>query len=96
MIDVVVSELLVFAGLGIIGGVMRIAVEWTGMTLNEKMSSSGALLYIATAIVVGALCGVILGIGKISAFLGGYAGLDVIDGIYNTAKKAKVSIKKKK
>ncbi len=83
--------ILTFMLLGILGAGLRVLMSLLGTISSKKrISPSGSFIFAITTIAVGALCGVIIGFGNISAFLGGYAGIDIIDGIYSKTKKASV------
>ena len=88
------NEILIAAGFGIIGGLVRILVtSLKTIQLKKKLSFTGFGIYAIVIIAIGAFSGIILSYGKILSFLGGYAGLDLIDGYYKAFKKKQIKFK---
>lgn len=88
------NEILAAAGFGIIGALVRILVtSLKTIRLKKKLSFAGFGLYAVVVIAIGAFSGIILGYGKILSFLGGYAGLDLIDGYCKAFKKKQIKFK---
>jgi len=89
------NEILMAAGYGIAGALVRVlvaslkAAQMTKMR-GRKVSHSGFGVYVVTVLAVGAFSGIILSYGKVLSFLAGYAGLDLIDGYYKVFKKKKI------
>ena len=88
------NEILIAAGFGIIGGLVRILItSLKTIQLKKKLSFTGFGIYAIVIIAIGAFSGIILSYGKILSFLGGYAGLDLIDGYYKAFKKKQIKFK---
>jgi len=88
------NEILIAAGFGIIGAIVRILItSLKTIQLKKKLSFTGFGIYAIVVIAVGAFSGIILSYGKILSFLGGYAGLDLIDGYYKAFKKKQIKFK---
>lgn len=87
------NEIIMYAGFGIIGGIVRTLVESLKGLTFKQFSWKGFWMYSLVVLVVGAFSGVVLGFGKILSFLAGYAGLDLIDGYYKAFMKKKIKIK---
>ena len=76
------------------GGLVRILItSLKTIQLKKKLSFTGFGIYAIVVIAVGAFSGIILSYGKILSFLGGYAGLDLIDGYYKAFKKKQIKFK---
>ena len=84
------TEILTAAGFGIIGALVRILITSLKALQASKISRQGFLIYFITVIAIGSFSGIILGYGKILSFLGGYAGLDLINGYYKSFKRKKI------
>ena len=82
------------SAIGIIGAIVRILItSLKTIQLKKKLSFTGFGIYAIVVIAVGAFSGIILSYGKILSFLGGYAGLDLIDGYYKAFKKKQIKFK---
>ena len=90
-----IEEILISAGFGIAGSLVRLLTASLKNLRQGKISWSGFGFYVATVIAVGAFSGIVLGFGKVLSFLAGYAGLDLIEGYYNIFKKKKFKLYKK-
>ena len=78
---------------GFIGAVIRVLVSvLKNYANNKKIIWNMLLLYALTAILVGVVSGILIGFDKSLALLGGYAGLDLIDGYYKMFMKRKIKI----
>jgi hypothetical protein len=89
------NEILIAALFGIFGGLIRALITILKTKQIGKVNLSGVTLYLIVVLAVGAFSGIILSFGKILSFLGGYAGLDLMEGYYKTMKSKKISVKKK-
>ena len=88
------NEIWIGAGFGIMGALVRVLVVALKTTqLKQKVSYPGLSVYAAVVLSVGAFSGILLSYGKVLSFLGGYAGLDLIDGYYKIFKKKKIKFK---
>ena len=88
------NELLISAGFGIIGAIVRVLiVSLQTIQLKKKIRYSGFWIYTLVVLAVGAFSGIILSYGKTISFLAGYAGLDLIEGYYKGFKKKKIKFK---
>lgn len=94
MDEALIYEILISMGLGILGAFARVLIVMLKCwQLNIKLNL-GFALYSLVAIVIGAFCGIVLGYGAVLSFLAGYAGLDLIEGIYNVFKRKKITFEK--
>ncbi len=88
------NEILLAAGFGILGAIVRIImVSLKTVQLKRKISYQGFGIYALVILSVGAFSGIILSYGKVLSFLAGYAGLDLIDGYYKVFKRKKIKFK---
>ncbi len=84
------EEILISAGFGILGGVVRsMVMAWKNFRYG-RVSSGGFLFYTFALIFMGAFSGIVLGFGKVLSFLAGYASLDLMDGYYKSFKGKKI------
>ena len=86
--------ILIAAGFGILGGVVRLLVVSLKAFQFRKISWQGLWVYAIVVLAVGAFSGILLNFGSILSFLAGYAGLDLIEGYYKTFMKTKVKVRK--
>jgi len=95
VVDEKMNEILMAAGFGIMGALVRVLVSSlkAAQVKGRKISHSGFGIYAVTVLAVGAFSGIILSYGKVLSFLAGYAGLDLIDGYYKVFKKKKIRFK---
>ena len=89
-----VNEIILFAGFGMIGGILRFLIGilknyQTDRKMNKKMIS----LYFISLLIMGAFSGIVLGLGKILSFLGGYAAVDLMDGYHRSFIKKKIRVR---
>ena len=85
------NEVLIAAGFGIAGGLTRFLItSLKTMQFERKISFEKLSIYAVVLIFIGAFSGIILGYGNAISFLGGYAGLDLMDGYYREFKKKKI------
>ena len=88
------NELISSIGFGILGGVARVLIDFLRTYQSgEKINFKRMWIYFFIVIVAGAFSGIVLDFGKTLSFLGGYAGLDLINGYYRTFKNKKIKIK---
>lgn len=88
------NEILIAAGFGIMGAIVRVLIISLKLTqLKKKIAYSGFTVYALVVLAVGAFSGIVLSYGKVLSFLAGYAGLDLIEGYYKVFKKKKISFK---
>jgi len=88
------SSLIIAASFGIFGALMRVAVDYIKcFVFKQKMKVRGVLFYGVSAIIIGAFLGIVLDFGWAIGFLSGYAGLDILDGLYKVARKIKITAK---
>ena len=88
------NEILIAAGFGIIGAVVRVLLTSIKIVqLKEKIDYSSLCIYAMVVLAVGAFSGIVLSYGRVLSFLAGYAGLDLIEGYYKAFKKQKVKLK---
>lgn len=88
------SELTTAIVFGILGGVARLLIDFIkAYQLKRKIDFRRFGFYIILLIAFGAFSGIIFGFAKQLSFLGGYAGLDLIDGYYKHFKRKKFKIR---
>lgn len=88
------NEILLAAGFGIMGAIVRVLIISLKLTqLKKKIAYSGFTVYALVVLSVGAFSGIVLSYGNMLSFLAGYAGLDLIEGYYKVFKKKKISFK---
>jgi len=90
------NEILLSALYGILGGVVRAIVTIFKIGHVKKINLSGILLYSLVMVVIGAFSGIVLGFGSMLSFLGGYAGLDLMEGYAKTMRDKKIKLEKAK
>lgn len=79
---------------GILGGVARLVVDLIkSYQLKRKINFRRFGFYIILLIGFGAFSGIVFGFMKQLSFLGGYAGLDLIDGYYKHFRRKKFKIR---
>lgn len=89
-----IKEILIGAGFGIVGALVRVLVVSLQISqLRKKISFVGLEIYILTVLAVGAFSGIVLSYGEVLSFLAGYAGLDLIEGYYKVFKVKKIIVK---
>jgi len=89
---------IVIAGiLGGVGGVTRGVVGLLkAMSLKRKVIWSYYLITIIIAVIIGIFVGIIFSFDKRLSLLSGYAGTDIIEGIYKSFAVQKVYVQKRK
>jgi len=88
------SELTTAILFGILGGAARLLVDLIKTyQLKKKIDFRRFGFYIILLISFGAFSGIIFGFAKQLSFLGGYAGMDLIDGYYKHFKRKKFKIR---
>lgn len=90
------NEILASAIFGILGGLVRAIVMIFKVGHVRRINTSGIVLYSLVMISIGAFSGIVLGFGNMLSFLGGYAGLDLMEGYTRTVKAKSVKFEKKK
>jgi len=90
-------EGIVLAGLlGGIGGLTRGVVGLLkALSLRRKILWGYYLITVAIAIIIGTFVGIIFDFDPRLSLLAGYAGTDILEGIYKSFKIQKVYVKKK-
>ena len=79
------NEILLFSIYGILGSLVRVLVDFIKSYSSEnKFNYKRFLFYIVVVLSIGAFSGIVVSFNKPLSFLGGYAGLDLIDGYYKT------------
>mgnify|MGYP001615174654 CR=1 FL=1 len=79
---------------GILGGIARLLIDLIkSYQLEKRVNFSKFGFYIILLIAFGAFSGIVFGFAKQLSFLGGYAGLDLIDGYYKHFKRKKFKIR---
>lgn len=86
-----VNEVVLFAGFGMIGGIVRFLIGiLKNYQTDRKMNKKMMLLYFISLSIMGAFSGIVLGLGRIISFLGGYAAVDLMDGYHRSFMKKRV------
>ena len=92
-----VHELLLAGGLGAIGGATRGVVGLLkALSLRRRILWFYWLITVVIAIIIGIFAGLIFNFDWRLSLLAGYAGTDIIEGIYKSFKVQKVYITTKK
>jgi len=79
---------------GIGGGLVRLIIDLIkAYQKKEKVDQSKLWFYMIVLIACGAFSGILFGFAKQLSFLGGYAGMDLIDGYYKHFKRKKFKIR---
>ncbi len=78
-------------GFGIGGGAVRIGVTiLKALQQKQKIQPKGMIFYSIVMIAAGAFSGIVLGYNNVLSFLGGYAGIDLMDGYYKSFSSKKI------
>ncbi len=89
-----IASLLIGAGFGILGGIIRFAIISLKMiSVRKKIFFQGFFMQAVVLIFIGAFSGILLNYGQVLSFLAGYAGLDLMDGYYKAFSKKKIKMK---
>ena len=91
--EILIAEFFIGVGFGALGGLVRILVEGMKNWSLGRFSWRGFLIYSFALLIIGAFSGLMLGFSKLLGFLGGYAGIDLMDGFYTAFKKKKIKFK---
>jgi len=88
------NELLIAISYGLLGGFTRLLVGLLkSYNSKEKPKLNRIWFYILIVLSAGAFSGIVLGVSKTLSFLGGYAGIDLLDGYFKAFKRKEVRIK---
>ena len=88
------SELTTAIVYGILGGCARLVVDLIkAYQLKRKINFRRFGFYVILIISFGAFSGIVFGFMNQLSFLGGYAGLDLIDGYYKHFRRKKFKIR---
>lgn len=90
-------DTIVFAGLlGGIGGLTRGVVGLLkALSLRRRILWAYYLITVAIAVIIGVFVGIIFDFDPRLSLLAGYAGTDILEGLYKSFKVQKVYVKKK-
>ena len=88
------EEMFVFAGLGVLGALVRAVFVGVKSWSIGKFSWGGYRFYIWIVLITGVLSGIVLSYSKALGFLGGYAGVDLMDVYYKKFMGSKVKVGK--
>ena len=84
-----------FGLFGMMGGLVRVFIGSLKTYQVEGKIDKGSLgIYLISLLVIGAFTGIILSYGKVLSFLGGYAGIDLIEGFYKTFMGKSIKVKR--
>ncbi len=90
-----ISSVLVSAGLGAVGGLARGLVGlFKALAVKMKIRFGYWALTVIVSAIIGIMTGIIFGFDYRLSILAGYAGLDVLEGIYKSFAVQKVYVKK--
>ena len=90
------SELLLSGLLGMIGGVIRGTIGlFKGLAVKRKVSWSYWLFTALLSGLIGILTGVVFSFDYRLSILAGYAGTDILEGLYKSFKIEKVYVRQK-
>ena len=90
-----ISSVLVSAGLGAVGGLARGLVGlFKALAVKMKIRFGYWALTVIVSAIMGIMTGIIFGFDYRLSILAGYAGLDVLEGIYKSFAVQKVYVKK--
>ncbi len=90
------NEIVIAAGIGAIGGVARATVGlFKALAIKMKIYFTYWIFTILIAAIIGAFTGMIFNFDYRLSALAGYAGTDIIEGIYKSFKVDKVYVKNK-
>lgn len=88
------NELILSIIYGILGSIARLLVSFLkSYKSNGRINIGKFGFYTIVVLLAGAFSGIVLGSGKQLSFLGGYAGLDLLDGYYKSFKRKKIKFK---
>lgn len=88
------NALILAALFGVVGALIRVSADsMKHRVINRRLEKKGLLFYGVSIVIVGAFLGVVLDYGWPVSLLAGYAGQDILDGVYRVFKKVKVSVK---
>ena len=89
-----VSETVIALGVGALGGVARATVGmFKALAVKMKIEWSYWIFTVIVAAIIGAFTGMIFNFDLRLSALAGYAGTDIIEGIYRSFKVDKVYVK---
>jgi len=93
--ETVIQQLILPAALGLVGGAVRGVVGLIkAMSLKRRIIWSYYLITLLIAMIIGMFVGLIFSFDYRLAALAGYAGTDILEGIYKTFKTDKIYVKK--
>ena len=76
---------------GLLGALARVLISLgEAKQLRRAISMRGFALYAFVILVTGAFVGIVFNFGKAGSFIGGYAGLDLMEALYKTFKSRKI------
>ena len=88
------NELIVSITFGVLGGIIRLFVSLLkSIKTKEKINYKKAWFYLIFLVTTGAFSGIVLGFNKQLSFLGGYAGMDLLDGYFKSFNAKKIKFK---
>lgn len=89
------SAVLASALWGLFGALVRVGISALRYKqLGQTIALYGLALYALIVLFTGAFVGIIFNFGKAGSFIGGYAGLDIIDGLHKAFKAKKIEVQK--
>ncbi len=89
------EEVLISAGFGLIGGVIRGVIGlFKALSFKRKISWNYWLLTAVVSGLIGILTGTVFSFDPRLSILAGYAGTDILEGIYKSFKVEKVYVKR--
>ncbi len=94
--DVLTQEIILPALLGGVGGLTRGFIGLLkALSLRRRILWNYYIITVVVAMVIGIFTGIIFNFDYRLSLLAGYAGTDILEGIYNSFKVDKVYVKKR-
>lgn len=91
----VLSALLSSALWGLFGALVRVCISLLkARQLRSAITVRGFALYAFIVLMTGIFAGIIFNFGRAGSFIGGYAGIDIMEGFYKAFKGKKIEVQK--
>lgn len=91
------NTLAISAAFGIMGGLVRASIDFAKFSFEikrkQKLELRGLLFCYLSLILIGAFMGVVLNFNWALSILGGYAAQDILDVLYKSVNKIKITHK---
>ena len=94
---VLLTTILSSALWGLLGALARVLISLgEAKQLRRAISIRGFALYAFIVLITGTFVGIVFNFGKAGSFIGGYAGLDLMEALYKTFKGREIETQKSK